>query len=98
MLKLRESNRSGGHGFRCQCGRHGVYSCSLFIFHLGFVRPLQNEAPHQCLPLSSNAFLFQVVPSFLAVSSCHFRLGRPLDFFSLLGCSLRHLLSFILAI
>ena len=41
------------------------------------------------------------IPSFLAVSSCHLLLGRPVDLFPLLGCHsvqrLVHLLSFILA-
>ena len=82
-------------------------SLSCFTFHLGFVRPLQDVALHQCLPLSfvafllhfsprlcpstagcsppsmssivlSVAFLFQVVPSFLVMSSFHLLLGRPL--------------------
>ena len=48
-------------------------------FHLGFVHPPQDVAHHQCLPLSSVAFLFQVVPSFLVMSSCHLLRGRPLD-------------------
>ena len=56
---------------------------------------------HTCLPLSA-AFLFQVVPSFLAMSACHLLLGRLLDLFPLLECHslqhLVHLLSFILAI
>ena len=47
------------------------------------------------------AFLFQVVPSFLVMLSCHLLHGRPLDLFRLLGCHsvqrLVHLLSFILA-
>ena len=51
--------------------------------------------------LLSVAFLFQVVPSFLVVSSCHLLLGHPIDLFLLLGCHyvqrLVHLLSFILA-
>ena len=51
-------------------------------------------------PLSV-AFLFQVVPSFFALSFCHFLLGRPLDLFPLLGCHsvqrLVYLLSFTLA-
>ena len=54
--------------------------------HLGAVHPLQDVALHQCFPLSSVAFVFQVVHSFLAISSCHLLLGRPLDLFSLLGC------------
>ena len=74
---------------------------SCFTFHLGFVHPLQDVALHQCLPLSSVACLFQAVPSFLAVSSCHLLLGCPLDLFPLLGCfpmqCLVHLLSFIFA-
>ena len=54
---------------------------SLLVSHisLGFVHPLQNVALHQCPPSSSVAFLFQVVPSFLAMSSCHLLLGRSLD-------------------
>ena len=72
---------------------------SCFIFHLGFVHPLHDVALHQCLPLSSVAFLIQVVPSFLVKSSCHLLLGHPLDLFPLLGCHsvqrLVHLLSFI---
>ena len=73
-----------------------------FTFHIGFVHPLQDVALYQCLPLSSVAFLFPVVPSFFAVLSCHLLLGRPLDLFPLLCCHcvqrLVHLLSFILAI
>ena len=76
---------------------------SHFTFHQGFVHPLQDVAFHQCLLLSSStAVLFQVVPSFLVMSSCHLLLGRPLDLFPLLGCHsvqcLVHILSFILAI
>ena len=41
-----------------------------FTFHFGFVHPLQDVAFHCLL---SVAFLFQVVPSFLAMSSCHLR-------------------------
>ena len=72
---------------------------SPFTFHLGFVHPLQDVALHQCLlPV---AFLFQMVPSFLVMLSCHLLLGRPLDLFPLLGCHsvqrLVHLLSFIFA-
>ena len=56
--------------------------------------------PFYCL--LSIAFLFLVVPSFFAMSSCHLLLGHPLDFFPLLGClsvqRLVNLLSFILAI
>ena len=52
--------------------------------------------------LKAVAFLFQVVPSFLAMLSCHLLLGRRLDLFPLLGCHsvqrLDLLLSFILAI
>ena len=60
---------------------------SCFTFHLGFVYPLQDVALHQCLHcFLSVAFLFQVVPSFLVMSSCHLLLGRPLDLFPLLGC------------
>ena len=33
-----------------------------------------------------NPVLFQVVPSFFAVSSCHLLIGRPLDLFPHLGC------------
>ena len=71
---------------------------SCFTFHLGFVHPLQDVALLQCLPLSSVwFFLIQVTPSFLAMSSCHLLLGRPLDLFPLLGCHsvqrLVHLLS-----
>ena len=33
-----------------------------FIFHLDFVHPLQDVALHQCLPLSSVAFLFHLSP------------------------------------
>ena len=51
---------------------------------------------HCLLPVP---FLFQVVPSFLVLSSCHFLRGRPLDLFPLLGCHsvqrLVHLLPFI---
>ena len=58
------------------------------------------SVPSHC-PLSVG-FLLQVVPSFLAVSSCDLLLGRPLDLFHLLGCHsvqrLVHPLSFILAI
>ena len=85
--------------------RHASYllmPVTFLTFHLGFDYPLLGVALHQCLPLSSVAFLFQVVPSSLAMSSCHFLLGRPLDLFRLLGCHsvqrLVHLLSFILAI
>ena len=50
----------------------------------------------------SVAFLIQVVPSFLVMSSCHLLLGRPFDLFPLLGCHsvqcLVHLLSFIFVI
>ena len=53
-------------------------------FRLGFVHPLQDVALHQCLPLFFVAFLIQVVPSFLVMSSCHLLLGRPLDLFPLL--------------
>ena len=35
---------------------------SCFTFHLGFVHPLQDVALHQCLPLSSVAFLFHLSP------------------------------------
>ena len=35
---------------------------SCLIFHLGFVHPLQDVALHQCLPLSSVAFLFHLSP------------------------------------
>ena len=69
---------------------------------LGFVHPLQDVALHQCLPLSSIAFLLQVAPSFSVMSSRHLLLGRPLDIFPLPGCHsvqcLIHLMSFILAI
>ena len=54
------------------------------------------------MPSVVYCFLFQVVPSFLAVSSCHLLPGRPLDLFPPLGCHsvqrLVHLLSFILAV
>ena len=83
-------------------GRRNTRWYLLFIFHLGFALPLQDVALHQCLPLSSIAFLFQVVPSFLAMFSYHLLLGHPLDLFPLLGCHtvqcLVHLLSFNLAI
>ena len=74
-----------------------------FTFLLGFVDPLQDVTLHQCLQsYSVSAFLFQVVPSFLAMSSCHHLLDRPLDLFPLLGCHsvqrLVHLLSFVLAV
>ena len=76
-------------------------SSANLTFHLPvFVHPLQDVALQHCL--LSVAFLFQVVPSFLVMSSCHLLLGRPLDLFPLLGCHLVqrlvHLLSFILAI
>ena len=72
-------------------------------FYLDFVHhPQQDVAPHQCLPLSSVAFLFQVFPSFLAMSFRHLPLGRPLDLSPLLDCysvqRLVHLSSFIFAI
>ena len=74
---------------------------SPFTFHLGFVHPLQDVALHQCHPLSSVAFLIQVVPSFFAMSSCHLLPGHPLDLFPLLSCHsvgrLVHLSSSILA-
>ena len=80
--------------------------CLYSAFHLSLsprlFHSLQDVALHQCLPLCSVAFLFQVVPSFLAMSSCHLLHGRPLDLFPLLGCysvqRLVHLFSFILAI
>ena len=54
------------------------------------------------IPRCLFAFLFQVVPSFFALSFCHFLLGRPLDLFPLLGCHsvqrLVYLLSFTLAV
>ena len=79
----------------------------LFTFHLGFVHPLRDVASpipsinaFHCL--LSTSFLFQAVPSFLVMSSCHLLLGRPLDLFPLFGCHsvqrLVHLLSFILAV
>ena len=55
-----------------------LYCVSPFTFHLGFVHPPQDVAFHQGLPLSSVAFLFHVVPSFLVMSSCHLLLGRPM--------------------
>ena len=63
---------------------------SCFTFHIGFVRPLEDVALHQCLP-SSFVYCFfffclRVVPSFFAMSSCHLLLGHPLDLFLLLGC------------
>ena len=92
----------------CAWGGGGVFCCVFvvvvvvigffftFTFHLGFVHPLHIYVFHCLL---SVAFLFQVVPSFLAMSSCHLLLGRPLDLFPLLGCHsvqrLVHLLSFI---
>ena len=52
--------------------------------------------------LLSVVFLFQVVPSFIAMSFCHRLFGHPFDLFPLLGCNcvqrLVHLLSLILAI
>ena len=75
---------------------------SSFTFHLGFVHPLQDVALHQYLPLSSVAFLFRAVPSFLEMSSCLLLLDRPLDLFPLFSCHcvprLVHLLSFSLTI
>ena len=44
------------------------FACLHLHLHIGFVHPLQDVNFHQCLPLSFVAFLFQVVPSFLAIT------------------------------
>ena len=75
---------------------------SCFIFHLGFVHPLQDVALHQCLPLSSVCWFAVSGSSLLVMSFCHLLFGHPLDLFPVLGCHsvqrFVHLLSFILAL
>ena len=73
---------------------------SPFTFHLRFAHPLQDVALHHCLPLSSVCcFPVSGGSPFLALSSCHFLHGRPLDLFPLLGCHsvqrLDHILSLL---
>ena len=72
--------KKGRHHYQSNSCKDGTLGLR-FTFHIGFVHPLQDVALHQCLPLSSVAFLSQVVPSFLAMLSCHLLLGRPLDLF-----------------
>ena len=80
--------------------RNTLIISAFFTFHLGFVHPLQDAALHQWHPLSSLCcLLFQVVPSFLVMSSCHSLLGRPLDLFPLLGChSVQRLVHFCFSV
>ena len=75
-----------------------------FTFHLS---PRIGASTAGCNPplipsIALCCFVFEAVPSLLAMLSCHFLLGRPLDLFPLLDCHsvqrLVHLLSVDLAI
>ena len=60
---------------------------SFQLLHLGVVHLLQDVALHRCPPLVSvKCHLLQVVPFFIAMSSCHLRFGCSLRLFLLLAC------------
>ena len=65
LLTGEEGGREGGGGQ----GRQENWPQNSFTsLHFGFVNPLQVVAFNQCLHCRlSNAFLFQVVPSFFAI-------------------------------
>ena len=73
----------------------------IFLFHL-LPRRCPSTAGDSPLSMPSVVFClllspFQMVPSFLVMSSCHLLLGRPLDLFSLLGChSVQHLVHLLI--
>ena len=69
-----------------------IFHLSPFTCHLGFVHPLQDVALHQCLPLSSVAFLFQLSPRLCpSTTGCSPPSVSSIVFCLLLSCFTFHL-------